>query len=151
MRLLISSLSKTHPSTMPILTSTPFWVKYCEEAIANHRVGSGDWRLSVENAIAPLLPHGRAGMAEVAQRLGVTKRTLARRLASEGRTFGEVLDGLRFDLATHYLHEKKLPISEVAWLLGYASAFDHAFKRWTGKTPSQTRSSNGTSTVRIAA
>jgi AraC-like DNA-binding protein len=39
-------------------------------------------------------------MAEVAQRLGVTKRTLARRLASEGRTFGEVLDGLRFDLAT---------------------------------------------------
>jgi AraC-like DNA-binding protein len=128
-------------------------VKYCEEAIANHRVGSGDWRLSVENAIAPLLPHGRAGMAEVAQRLGVTKRTLARRLASEGRTFGEVLDGLRFDLATHYLHEKKLPISEVAWLLGYqeTSAFDHAFKRWTGKTPSQTRSSNGTSTVRIAA
>jgi AraC-like DNA-binding protein len=92
-------------------------------------------------------------MAEVAQRLGVTKRTLARRLASEGHTFGEALDGLRSDLATRYLHEKELPISEVAWLLGYKeiSAFDHAFKRWTGKTPSQTRSRNGTSTARIAA
>jgi AraC-like DNA-binding protein len=128
-------------------------VKYCEEALSNHLVRSGVWRVNVENAIAPLLPHGRAGMAEVAQRLGISKRTLTRRLALEGVTFGEVLDGLRFDLATRYLHEKELPISEVAWLLGYKeiSAFDHAFKRWTGKTPSQTRLRNGTSTARIAA
>ena len=100
-------------------------VKYCEEAISNHRVGSGAWRLNVENAIAPLLPHGRAEMAEVAHRLGISQRTLGRRLASEGHTFGEVLDGLRFDLATRYLHEHDLPISEVAWLLGYqeTSAF----------------------------
>jgi len=117
-------------------------VKYCEEAISNHRAGSGAWRLNVENAIAPLLPHGRAEMAEVAQRLGISQRTLGRRLASEGHTFGEVLDGLRFDLATRYLHEHDLPISEVAWLLGYqeTSAFYHAFKRWSGKTPMQTRS-----------
>jgi AraC-like DNA-binding protein len=117
-------------------------VKYCEEAISNHRAGSGAWRLNVENAIAPLLPHGRAEMAEVAQRLGISQRTLGRRLASEGHTFGEVLDGLRFDLATKYLHEHDLPISEVAWLLGYqeTSAFYHAFKRWSGKTPMQTRS-----------
>lgn len=89
-------------------------VKYCEEAISNHRVGSGNWRLNVENAIAPLLPHGRAELAEVAQRFGISQRTLARRLAAEGHTFGEVLDGLRFDLAKRYLHEHDLPISEVA-------------------------------------
>jgi AraC-like DNA-binding protein len=117
-------------------------VKYCEEAISNHRVGSGAWRLNVENAIAPLLPHGRAEMPEVARRLGISQRTLGRRLASEGLTFGEVLDGLRFELATRYLQEHNLPTSEVAWLLGYqeTSAFYHAFKRWTGKTPRQTRS-----------
>jgi len=50
----------------------------------------------------------------------------------------------RFDLAKRYLHEHDLPISEVAWLLGYqeTSAFYHAFKRWTGKTPMQTRLSD---------
>jgi AraC-like DNA-binding protein len=110
------------------------------------------WRLKVENAIAPLLPHGRAERSDVARALGISKRTLGRRLASEGHTFGEVLDRLRFDLATHYLHERELPISEVAWLLGYkdSSAFYHAFKRWTGKTPSRARHER-TLTARIAA
>jgi AraC-like DNA-binding protein len=115
--------------------------KYCEEALSERRVGSHAWQLNVENAITPLLPHGKASMAEIAQRLGITRRTLARRLASEGHTFGEVLDRLRFDLAKRYLQEHDLPISEVAWLLGYqeTSAFYHAFKRWTGKTPTQVR------------
>jgi AraC-like DNA-binding protein len=72
-----------------------------------------------------------------AQRLGVSRRTLARRLASEGHTFGEILDRLRFDLAKRYLHEHDLQISNVGWLLGYqeTSAFYQAFRRWTGKTP----------------
>jgi AraC-like DNA-binding protein len=47
------------------------------------------------------------------------------------------LNSLRIDLAKRYLQEKNLPISEIAWLLGYreTSAFNHAFKRWTGSTP----------------
>jgi AraC-like DNA-binding protein len=116
-------------------------VKYCEEALSDRRVRSHAWQLNVENAIAPLLPHGQADMAQVAQRLGVSRRTLTRRLASEGHTFGDVLDRLRFDLAKRYLQEHDLPISEVAWLLGYqeTSAFYHAFKRWTGQTPTQVR------------
>jgi AraC-like DNA-binding protein len=116
-------------------------VKYCEEALSDRRVKSHTWQLHVENAITPLLPHGQAAMAEIAQRLGLSRRTLARRLASEGHTFGEVLDRLRFNLAKRYLQEHDLPISEVAWLLGYqeTSAFNHAFKRWTGKTPLQVR------------
>lgn len=130
----------------PIVDADPYLnsllVKYCEEALANRRIGSGTWRLRVENAIAPLLPHGRAELAEVAHRLGISQRTLARRLASEGQTFGEILNGLRFDLAKRYLQEHDLQISKVAWLLGYqeTSAFYHAFKRWTGKTPMQLRS-----------
>jgi AraC-like DNA-binding protein len=117
-------------------------VKYCDEALSSRHVKSTAWRLSVENAIAPLLPHGQARIAKIAQRLGVSPRTLGRRLASEGITFARVLDSLRFDLAQRYLRESDLPFSEVAWLLGYrdTSAFNHAFKRWTGKTPKQVHS-----------
>jgi AraC-like DNA-binding protein len=113
--------------------------RYCEEALARRRKKSTTWRLKVENAIAPLLPHGQARIGEVAIRLAVGRRTLSRRLASEGLTFPMVLDDLRCDLARCYLRERDLPISEIAWLLGYnePSAFTHAFRRWTGRTPKQ--------------
>jgi AraC-like DNA-binding protein len=112
-------------------------VKYCEEAHANRRKKSATWQLKVENAIVPLLPHGQARIGKIAAELGVSRRTLARRLASEGFTFRKALYSLRFDLAKRYLREEDLPISEIAWLLGYreTSALNHAFKRWTGKAP----------------
>ena len=117
-------------------------VRYCEEALSSRRVQSGAWRLRVENAIVPLLPHGQAKIGEIAKTLGVSKRTLTRLLASEGCTFVGILDALRLDLAKSYLREQNLPNSEVAWLLGYGevSAFNHACKRWTGKTPRQLQS-----------
>jgi AraC-like DNA-binding protein len=62
---------------------------------------------------------------------------LARQLSSEGWTFERILTDLRIGLAKRRLSDNDLPISEIAWLLGYreASAFTHAFKRRTGKTP----------------
>ena len=116
-------------------------VRYCDEALSRRRAQSSAWRLRVENAIVPLLPHGQAKIGEVAKSLGVSTRTLARLLASEGCAFSGILEALRLDLARSYLREQNLPNSEVAWLLGYAevSAFDHACRRWTGKTPTQLR------------
>jgi AraC-like DNA-binding protein len=116
-------------------------VRYCEEALSRRRVQSGAWRLKVENAIVPLLPHGQAKTEEIAKTLGVSKRTLARLLASEGCTFVGILDAMRLDLAKSYLREQNLQNSEIAWLLGYGevSAFTHACKRWTGQTPTQLR------------
>ena len=67
---------------------------------------SGTWRSKVENAIVPLLPHGQAKLGEIAQRLGVSERTLMRLLASEQCTFSEILDALRLDLAKSYLRRK---------------------------------------------
>ena len=86
-------------------------------------------------------------MEEVARTLAISPRTLARRLGSEGCTFAGILDSLRRDLATRYLREPDLPISEIAWLLGYreSSAFNHAFRRWTGKAPKQARSAGAIS------
>jgi AraC-like DNA-binding protein len=116
-------------------------VKYCEEALSNRRLKARCWRLAVENTLAPLLPHGQGRLPEVATRLGVSVRTLERRLAAEGVSFLEVLDGLRLELAKRYLQEPALPISQITWLLGYAdpSAFTHSFRRWTGRPPTLSR------------
>src|SRR6516162_9253850 len=114
---------------------------YCEQALAYRRAREGPLQIAVENAITPLLPHGKAQLGAVAQTLGVSSRTLARSLAVEGLNFGEILSQLRYDLATHYLSDPNLPISEIAWLVGYqgVSAFSHGYKRWTGMNPKKMR------------
>ena len=116
-------------------------MKYCEAAITDRRGNVSQLRTRVENAISSLLPHGRVVVDDVARSLGMSKRTLARKLLDEGLSFTEVLQQLRRDLAVQYLDDPKLHISKIAWLLGFneVSAFTHAFKRWTGKTPSQMR------------
>jgi AraC-like DNA-binding protein len=125
--------------TDPYLNET--LLHYCEEALAYRRSSAGSLRVSIENAIAPLLPHGKARLDAVAQTLGVGSRTLARRLTAEDLSFGEVLNQLRSDLATHYLGEANLSISQIAWLVGYqgVSAFSHGYKRWTGMNPKRMR------------
>jgi AraC-like DNA-binding protein len=132
--------------TLPIASGDPYLnrllMRYCEEARSAKLVRRGDFRLLVENAIIPLLPHGKAQVSKISRKLGLSKRTIARRLASEGVTFAVVLDSLRYELAKRYLQENHLAISEIAWLLGYreSSAFSHAFKRWDGRTPKELRS-----------
>ena len=115
--------------------------KYCEEALAHRAPARTTLRSSVENAMAPLLPHGQANAVEIARRIGMSHRTLARRLSAEGLTFSEIAEELKGDLARRYLRDGDLPISQIAWLLGYreVSGFTHAFRRWTGMTPRQAR------------
>jgi AraC-like DNA-binding protein len=112
-------------------------VQYCEEAISARRVKSNSFECSVENVVTRLLPHGDAKAAVVAQKLGISQRTLVRRLASAKLTFAGLVQRLKFDLARRHLDDDTLSISEIAWLLGYkdVSAFTHAFKRWSGKAP----------------
>jgi AraC-like DNA-binding protein len=117
-------------------------VKNCEDAIVDRASKISPFRTEVESIIAPLLPHGEAQAKTVAQRIGLSERTFARRLAAEGLSFGEILDQLRRDLAVRYLAES-LQASQIAWLLGFQqpSAFSHACRRWTGKSPSEFRRS----------
>jgi AraC-like DNA-binding protein len=115
--------------------------QYCEEALRHRGPVRTSFRSRAENAIVPLLPHGEARAAQVANRMGVSGRTLARRLAEEGVTFTAVLDDLRLDLARRYLADRENTVSRVAWLLGYRepAAFSKAFRRWTGKAPRDAR------------
>ena len=103
---------------------------------------------NVRDAVQAALAAGDCTLASTARTLGVSTRTLQRRLQAEGTSFAEVIDALRSELAREYL-SRELPVQEIAWLLGYAepSAFHHAFKRWTGMTPEQargTRNARGT-------
>ena len=130
---------------MPIVSADPYLnqllLKYFEEALAHRPAKGATLRSNVENAITPLLPHGKANAGEVARQLGMSHRTLARRLAAEQLTFSAIRTELKTDLAKRYLRDGDLPISQIAWLLGYreVSAFTHAFKRWTGTAPRQSR------------
>jgi AraC-like DNA-binding protein len=115
--------------------------RYAEEALASRPELRASNRSSVEKIITPLLPHGRAELSEVARQLGMSSRTLSRKLRDEGVTYAEILDKLRSALAKRYLIDRELPVSEIAWLLGYqeVSSLTYAFKRWTGTTPTKFR------------
>lgn len=118
-------------------------LQYADEALSNRASRRSSIRSHVEDQLAHLLPHGKANMAEIAARLGMSRRSLARALSAEGIDFSKVLEELREALAKRYLREKGLSVSEIAWLLGYheISSFTHAFGRWTGQTPKAFRNS----------
>lgn len=87
------------------------------------------------------LPGGEATLEGTARRLGVSSRTLQRRLADEGVSFRDVVQSTREHLARHYLVNTALPYGEVAFLIGFdePSSFFRAFREWTGKTPESWR------------
>jgi AraC-like DNA-binding protein len=131
---------------MPIASAdrylNEFLIRYCEEALSRRSARRSSLRSTIENAIVPLLPHGLVSLEGIAGSLGLSQRTLARRLSSQKLTFSDILQDLRIDLAKRYLADRTLSISQIAWLLGYqeVSSFTHAFKSWTNKTPQQFRS-----------
>jgi AraC-like DNA-binding protein len=79
-------------------------------------------------------------LPRAAHDLGMSARTLQRRLREEGTTHARLVDEVRWALASEML-ARDLAISEVAFALGFSepAAFHHAFKRWTGLTPSEFR------------
>ena len=130
---------------LPLVGADPYLndllVRSCEEALSHRRSNASPLRTRIENAITPLLPHRKANLGAVARQLGMSVRTLSRRLSEEDLKFAEVLEQLRSDLAVHYLGEPSLSISQIAWLVGYndVSSFSHACKRWTGMNPVKMR------------
>ena len=83
------------------------------------------------------LAKGMVSGDEAAKSLHLHRRTLHRRLRTQGTTFQRVLDDVRFEVACKLLADAAHPMSEVAAQLGYAepSAFGRAFRRWSGTSP----------------
>ncbi|QIP17371.1 AraC family transcriptional regulator [Spirosoma aureum] len=73
----------------------------------------------------------------IAANLNVSSRSLQRKLQEEGVTYQQLTDSIRKSLALHYLQSGHYPVKEVSYILGYneLSAFNRAFRRWTGTTP----------------
>ncbi|MEE4306781.1 helix-turn-helix domain-containing protein [Pseudomonas alliivorans] len=95
----------------------------------------------VRSALLESLPAGEVSMQAVGRKLGVSTRTLQRRLQSEGTSFQQILDTLRESLAHHYLRNTAMSSAEISFLLGFEdpNSFARAFQVWTGKTPGAVR------------
>ncbi len=80
-------------------------------------------------------------LESLSESLGMTPRTLQRRLRERDETFNSLLERTRKDLAMTYINQADVSLPELAYLLGYAdqTAFQRAFKKWTGTTPGKYR------------
>lgn len=79
----------------------------------------------------------------LAGELGLSSRTLRRRLQEENTSYRALIDDLRAQAAIRYLRDTPLTVESIAFLLGFSdpAAFRHAFKRWTKTTPNEFRGS----------
>ena len=95
----------------------------------------------VRSVLLEMLPGGLSSIDEAARRLAMSKRSLQRHLRAEARTYQDVLNETRRELAEHYLVRSTLPPSEISFLIGFrdSNSFLRAFNGWTGQTPGEFR------------
>jgi AraC-like DNA-binding protein len=100
----------------------------------------------VGGLVVSLLDSGEPSLDGVAQRLDLSPRTLQRRLAEGGASFGDLIDSIRRELAARHVLDSDLPMTEIAQLLGYSesAAFTRSYRRWHGLSPSRHRRQRGT-------
>ncbi|WP_019904403.1 AraC family transcriptional regulator [Methylobacterium sp. 77] len=126
---------------LPLMQTDPylnaFLTRFHDELLTRSVSESNSIAVRVASLLTPLLAQGQGNVTLVATTLGMSARTLGRRLAGEGVSFRSILDQLRADLALRYVRDTTMPVSQIAWRLGYRdpSAFIVAFKRWTGRVP----------------
>jgi AraC-like DNA-binding protein len=115
--------------------------RYCEDLLTRHSTPPPPLVKKVERLIADRLAHGEAKLDTVATEMGMSSRSLSGKLAELDTSFSGIVENLRKDLALRCLQENHLSLTEIAFLLGYSevSTFTHAFKRWTGSTPTASR------------
>jgi AraC-like DNA-binding protein len=84
-----------------------------------------------------MLPDGYPALEQVAQSLRVSTGAIQRELAHKGLAYKDLVEMTRRDLAFMYLRQRQLPLSEIAFLLGYSelSSFSRAVRRWSGTSP----------------
>jgi AraC-like DNA-binding protein len=118
----------------------PIMQRYLDDAL-EELPPEDDFLQCVRRAVGESIRHGDPTLTQVARRLALGARTLQRRLGDYGVDFKGLIDDTRRRFALRHLADPEITLTEVAYLLGYSevSAFNRAFKRWTGSTPSDHR------------
>lgn len=113
------------------------------QSALDHALGldAAPTRVKLRHELRPLVARGEASFPKAAARLGVGPRTLNRRLNAEGTTFKTELDSVRHAMACELLALTDLQVGEIAVALDFGthSAFDEAFRRWSGRSPTEWR------------
>ena len=132
----------------PVVASDATLTGYLDPLAAQRLAGLGGedtLRDRVRRLLWAALSEGVPALEGVGRGLGLSPRTLQRRLRAEGTTCTAVLTQLRHDLALPLLRDGRLAVAEVAFLLGYEdpSAFHRAFRRWARRSPRAFRRAAG--------
>ena len=116
-------------------------LKQYVERILSEMPRHNDFLDAVRKAIGESLGEGESKRTRIADKMSMSGRTLERRLNAHGVVYRKLLDDMRRQFALNYLRDTRHTLTEVAFLLGYSevSAFNRAFKRWTGSTPLEYR------------
>lgn len=88
----------------------------------------------MRSILVEILPAGKSGIEDVAAALGMSRRSLQRKLKEEDTTFQKQLNHVRELLAKNYIQNTELSSEDIAYLLGYQdlNSFFRAFSLWTG-------------------
>lgn len=106
----------------------------------NELYAADTWAERVAQLVSEMLLNDqKPDVGAVANKLAVSARHLQNKLKDEGATYRELYDQVRKEMAMRYLREPEVSMYDTAFLLGFSdqSAFNHAFKRWTGKSPTE--------------
>jgi AraC-like DNA-binding protein len=127
----------------PLETAHPELARMNDQTVVDYlaRFDRASITMQVRSKIIEQLPEGVPKLEDLAGTLHVSLRSLQRRLNSEQTSFKNLLDNTRQTLAIQYIRESHRSLGEITYLLGFSepSNFNRAFKRWTGKTPSEYR------------
>jgi AraC-like DNA-binding protein len=103
---------------------------------------TSSWSEKVRKMLLEELPTGVFTAVSVARRLALSERSLRRYLSAEGTTYRDIVSSVRLEHAEYLLTDTYMPISEIAFILGYSdvAAFSRAFRRRMGDSPRDFRS-----------
>lgn len=131
-------------ASRPFLTSNAQMWEFFEDNLKQRLKDLDSTATTVDRVCAVLiesLPSGESSIDEVSKKLGMSKRTLQRKLTEEAETYQSLLQHVRTELADHYLKKSQLSLGEISFMLGFreSNSFIRAYSSWKGISPGQYR------------